>query len=154
MQRIIRTSLLVSVLALLALAPVAVRAQTPLPRPASDATVAGEVTDVNPLTVKVNGQQQLLQTSPTLTVVRDGKDVKLGDLKQGDKVAFTTNPDNTVQRIDVTDPAADRSLWLLIGLLVLVALVAVGLIWYLKQRRTSTHGGARRDDDPTIASPR
>jgi hypothetical protein len=118
---------------LLAVAPAVVRAQDP--RPPSNATLNGEVKDVNPLTVEVNGQEYLLQTAPNVLVNRDGEQVNLGELNKGDKVTFTTNPDNSVQRIDVTDPATDESTWLLIALLVVAALVVAGLIWYLSQRR-------------------
>src|SRR5262245_12589070 len=106
MSRFAKVGLALPVVAiLLALAPVATRAQ---PRPPGDATVAGEVTSVNPLKVKLaNGQEQLLQTSPTVVVVREGKEVKLGDLEKGDKVVFSTNPDNSVQRMDVTETATD-----------------------------------------------
>ena len=156
MSRITRMGLLLPVaVALLTLAPLAARAQTPEPRPPSNATLAGEVTDVNPLKVKVNGEERLLQTSPTVTVVRDGKEVKLGDLEKGDKVTFTTNPDNTVQRMDVTETAgADMSKWLLIGLIVLAALVIAGLVWYMTQRRNRDRVVYRTDPDTTVTSHR
>jgi hypothetical protein len=93
------------------------------------------VTDVNPLTVKVNGQEQLLRTAPDVVVNRDGEAVNLGELNKGDKVTFTTNPDDSVQRIDVTDPATDERTWLLIALAVVAVLVVGGLVWYLTQRR-------------------
>lgn len=139
-------------IAVVAMVPVGVRAQTPLPRPASGATVTGEVRDVNPLTVRVNGQDQLLQTSPSVVVVREGKDVKLGDLKEGDKVTFTTNPDNTVQRVDVTEAASDSSLWLLIALLILGVLVLIGVVWYLSQRRGRNQPSHRADRESPLSS--
>jgi hypothetical protein len=117
----------------LALVPAIVGAQDP--RPPGNATLSGEVTDVNPLTVKVNGQEQLLRTAPDVVVNRDGEAVNLGELNKGDTVTFTTNPDDSVQRIDVTDPATDERTWLLIALLVVAALVIVGVVWYLTQRR-------------------
>jgi hypothetical protein len=126
----------------LALAPVVALAQDP--RPPANTTVSGEVKDVNPLTVEVNDQEYLLQTSSNVVVNRDGKEVKLGELNKGDKVTFTTNPDSSVQRIDVTDSATDESTWLLIGLIVLAVLVVVGLVWYLTQRRN--RGGVAHGD--------
>ena len=134
MHRLTGLGILAAVFTLVvAVTPATVRAQDP--RPPANITLNGEVTDVNPLTVKVNGQEYLLQTAPAVVVNRDGKEVKLGELNKGDNVAFTTNPDTTVQRIDVTDPATDERTWLLIGLLVLAALAAVVLVWYLTQRR-------------------
>src|SRR5215207_6360660 len=134
MSRLKAIAVMAPVLAVLvAFAPAAVRAQDP--RPPGGATLAGEVKDVNPLTVEVNDQEYLLQTSGTVVVNRDGKEVKLGELNKGDKVAFSTNPDGSVQRIDVTDPATDERTWLLIALLVVAALVVAGLVWYLTQRR-------------------
>jgi hypothetical protein len=97
--------------------------------------VNGEVTDVNPLKVKAGEQEFLLQTAPAVVVNRDGKEVNLGELNKGDKVTFVTGPDSSVQRIDVTDPATDERTWLLLGLLAIAALVVLGLVWYLTQRR-------------------
>lgn len=126
-------TLVLALAAGLALLPAVVGAQDP--RPPGNATLSGEVTDVNPLTVKVNGQEQLLRTAPDIVVNRDGQSVNLGELNKGDNVTFTTNPDNSVQRIDVTDPATDERTWLLIALLVVAAVVIAGLVWYLTQRR-------------------
>src|SRR5215203_2825102 len=127
----------VLMLAAVALAPTATQAQTPAPqRPPGNATLTGEVQDVNPLTVRVDGQDRLLQTAPNIVVNRDGKEVKLGDLEEGDTIAFTTNPDNSVARIDVTAMADDdSSRWLLVGLLVLLAIAAALAVWYFTQRR-------------------
>jgi hypothetical protein len=86
--------------------------------------------------VKVNGQEQLLRTAPDVVVNREGEAVNLGELNKGDQVTFTTNPDDSVQRIDVTDPATDERTWLLIALLVVAVLVVAGLVWYLTQRRS------------------
>ena len=135
MNRLQKFKLLVpALLVLLALVPASVQAQDP--RPPSGATLSGEVEDVNPLTVKVGDQEFLLQTAPNLVVNREGKEVKLGDLNKGDKVTFTTNPDNSVARIDVTDAATDESTWLMIALAALAVLVVGGLVWYLTQRRS------------------
>jgi cobalamin biosynthesis Mg chelatase CobN len=117
-------------------AAIAALAQTPAPqRPPSGATVTGEVKDVNPLTVTVNGQDQILQTAPNVVVNRDGKQVNLGELEEGDKVTFTTNPDNSVAQIDVTDPAnAEDTVWLIVGIVALLAVVGL-LAWYFLSRR-------------------
>lgn len=145
-----RLTYLIPVLAIVvAVTPLGVRAQDP--RPPGNATLSGEVTDVNPLTVKAGGQEYLLQTAPAVVVNRDGKEVNLGELNKGDKVTFTTNPDNSVQRIDVTDPATDERTWLFVGLLVLAAIAVAGLVWYLAQRRNrSTRGRGRRIKDALV----
>ena len=123
--------------ALIAFAPAVVGAQTPAPpRPPGNATLSGEVVDTNPLTVRVDGQDRLLRTAPDVVVNRDGHEVKLDKLEKGDIVSFTTNPDNSVQRIDVTDADDDAmTKWLLVGLLVLLAVVVAGVTWYMTQRR-------------------
>lgn len=129
---------------LLAFAPAVTRAQDP--RPPGNERLPGEVKDVNPLTVEVNGQDYLLQTSQSVVVNRDGKQVKLGELNKGDKVIFTTNPDSSVAQIDVTDPATDERTWLLIALIVLAVLVVAGVVWYLTQRQRRDRGGVARSD--------
>ena len=123
--------------ALIALAPALAGAQTPAPpRPPGNATLSGEVVDTNPLTVRVDGQDRLLRTAPDLVGNRDGHEVKLDKLEKGDIVSFTTNPDNSVQRIDVTDADDDATTkWLLVGLLVVLAIVVAGVVWYMTQRR-------------------
>jgi hypothetical protein len=123
--------------ALIAFAPAIAGAQTPAPpRPPGDATLSGEVVDTNPLTVRVDGQDRLLRTAPDVVVNRDGHEVKLDKLEKGDIVTFTTNPDNSVQRIDVTDADNDAlTKWLLVGLLALLALIVAGVVWYMTQRR-------------------
>jgi preprotein translocase subunit YajC len=122
---------------LVALVPAVLAAQSGEPaRPPASTTLAGEVEDVNPLTVEVGEQKYLLATAPNVVTVREGKEVKLGDLKQGDKVNFATGPDGSVSRIDVTDPvAAERNTLLTVGLLLLALLLAAAAIWYLMQRR-------------------
>jgi hypothetical protein len=135
MHRFTRLGILAAILAMVvgAVTPAAIQAQEP--RPPAGSTVSGEVTDVNPLKVKAGEQEFLLQTAPAVVVNRDGKEVNLGELNKGDKVTFVTNADSSVQRIDVTDPATDERTWLLIGLLVIAAIVVLGLVWYLTQRR-------------------
>lgn len=140
--------LIAPLLAAVALVPALVNAQDP--RPPAGQTVSGEVKDVNPLTVEVNGQDYLLATDPNIVTVREGEEVKLGDLKQGDKITFTTNPDSSVNRIEVTDPvvAEDRT-WLMIGLGVLALIVVAGILWFLSQRRST---GTRVDRGRTVSS--
>lgn len=135
MKQFTQLSMVVAILAMVAVAvaPAAVRAQEP--RPPAGSTISGEVTDVNPLKVKAGDQEYLLQTSPSVVVNRDGKEVKLGELNKGDNVSFITNPDGTVQRIDVTDAATNESTWLLIVLIAIGAIAVIGLAWYLIQRR-------------------
>ena len=141
LQRLRASAALVPLLALLlcALAPAAMHAQTPVPvpeRPPGAATLRGEVRTVNPLTIRIDGQDRTFQTTPDVVVTRDGKRVTLDDLKEGDLVSFSTNPDNAVQRLDVTDAAATAArLWVLSGVLVLLLVAATVALWSLIQQR-------------------
>jgi hypothetical protein len=118
-------------------APVA--GQTPTAVPTTGGTFTGKVTKTNPLTVNSNGQDRQINAAPNVTVMRDGKAATLGDLKVGDQVNVTSNPDNTVSRIETTSVASSgSSIWKwLIPLL--IALLVLGLIAYLLSRR-------KRDD--------
>lgn len=125
------------VVLLLALIPGGLRAQTSAPpRPPEVVALSGEVRDVNPLTVRVDGQDRRLRTAANVVVVRAGADVTLEELRVGDRVSFTTNADNLVQQVTVTKVASDdthRSL--LIGLVVFVLVAAAVLLWYLTRRQ-------------------
>lgn len=121
---------------LLALIPAEVRAQTPTPpRLPEVVALSGEVRDVNPLTVRVDGQDRVLQTTPDVVVVRDGKEMTVDALTVGDRVSFTTTADNLVQRLTVSKAASDATnRWLLFGLGILLLAAAAVLVWYLTRR--------------------
>ena len=141
LQRLWVSAALVPLLTLLvcARAPTTVHAQTPAPvpeRPPGAATLRGEVRTVNPLTIRIDGQDRIFQTTPDVVVTRDGTTVTLDDLKEGDLVAFSTNPDTAVQRLDVVERAeTDTRLWVLSGVLVLLLVAATVVLWYLTQQR-------------------
>ncbi len=154
LQRLQASAALVPLLTLLlcALAPAAMHAQTPAPvpeRPPGAATLRGEVRTVNPLTIRIDGQDRTFQTAPDVVVTRDGKRVTLDDLKEGDLVSFSTNPDNAVQRLDLTETETDARLWVLSGVLVLLLVAATVALWYLTQQR---RGRDRRE--PERGTPR
>ncbi len=124
-----------SVMVLLGLSAVAVAAQTPTPAPTTGGTFTGKVSKTSPLTVNSNGQDRQINAAPNMTVVRDGKAATVGDLKVDDQVNVTSNPDNTVAKIETTSVAkSGSSIWKwLIPLL--IALLLIGLIAYLLSRR-------------------
>ena len=64
-------SLVLSLAVGLALLPAVVGAQDP--RPPSNATLSGEVTDVNPLTVKVNGRSSCCAPRPMSSSIARAK---------------------------------------------------------------------------------
>jgi hypothetical protein len=153
MRQLKALRLLVPLVALVALAvsPALVGAQENAPRPPANTTLNGEVKDVNPLTVTVNGQDYLLATAPNVVVNRGGKEVKLGDLNRGDQVTFTTGPDTSVLRMDVTEAATDMTTWLIVGALVLLALAALAFLMMNRNRNrpvTDTRRG------PTVTTNR
>ncbi len=110
-------------------------AQTPTPAATTGGAFTGKVSKTSPLTVNSNGQDRQINPAPNITVVRDGKAATAGDLKVGDQVNVTSNPDNTVSRIETTSVAkSGSSIWKwLIPLL--IALLIIGVIAYLLSRR-------------------
>ncbi len=125
-----------SVMVLLALSAVAVAAQTPTPAPTTGGTFTGKVSKTSPLTVNSNGQDRQINAAPNMTVVRDGKAATVGDLKVDDQVNVTSNPDNTVSKIETTSvtKSGGSSIWKwLIPLLIVLALI--GLLAYFLSRR-------------------
>lgn len=124
------------VMVLLGVSAVTVAAQTPTPAPTTGGTFTGKVSKTSPLTVNSNGQDRQINAAPNMAVVRDGKAATVSDLKVGDQVNVTANPDNTVSRIETTSAATSSSagfLRWLIPLLILLALI--GLIAYFLSRR-------------------
>ncbi len=119
------------------LTSVAVAAQTPTAAPVTGgATFTGKITKTSPLTVNSNGQDRQINTTPSTTVLRDGKAAAVGDLKVGDQVNVSSNPDNTVSKIETTSVAASSSAGFLKWLIpLLIALLIIGLILWLLSRR-------------------
>ncbi len=121
---------------LLVVGGVAVAAQTPTAAPVTgSAPFTGKISKTSPLTVNSNGQDRQINTTANTTVVRDGKAAAVGDLKVGDQVNVTSNPDNTVAKVETTSVAkSGSSIWKwLIPLL--IALLILGLILWLLSRR-------------------
>ncbi len=123
------------VMGLLGLSAVTVAAQTPTPAPTTGGTFTGKVSKTSPLTVNSNGQDRQINAAPNMAVVRDGKAATVSDLKVGDQVNVTANPDNTVSKIETTSAAkSGSSIWKwLIPLL--IALLIIGLLAYFLSRR-------------------
>ena len=134
-----------SVMVLLGLSAVGVAAQTPTPAATTGGAFTGKVSKTSPLTVHSNGQDRQINPAPNMTVVRDGKAATAGDLKVGDQVNVTSNPDNTVSRIETTSVAkSGSSIWKwLIPLL--IALLIIGVIAYLLSRRKKDDFVLERD---------
>jgi hypothetical protein len=134
-----------SVTVLLGLTMVSVAAQTPTPAATTGGTFTGKISKTSPLTVNSNGQDRQINAAPNMTVVRDGKAATAGDLKVGDQVNVTSNPDNTVSRIETTSVAkSGTSIWKwLIPLL--IALLIIALIAYLLSRRKKNDFVLERD---------
>lgn len=65
----------------------------------------GKVSKVSPFTVNSNGQDRVVNPGPNIAVTRDGKAAQLADLKVGDQVNVTANPDGTASRIEQTGGA-------------------------------------------------
>lgn len=99
-------------------------------------TFAGEVRATgDALTVRSNGGERRVAVGPNVVVTRNGKPATLAELRRGDAVSVTTNPDGSTQRIDAEarrDAGAGPWAWLaplLLGLLLL------GLLYWLVSRR-------------------
>ncbi len=134
-----------SVTVLLGLSMVSVVAQTPTAAPTTGGTFTGKVSKTSPLTVNSNGQDRQVNTTASTTIVRDGKTATVGDLKVGDQVNVTSNPDNTVSRVETTSVAKSGSnIWKwLIPLL--IALIVIGLLAYFLSRRKKDDFALERD---------
>jgi len=119
---------------LLMLSVGSVAAQTPTAAPVTGGgTFSGKITKTNPLTVNSSGQDRQVNATANTAIVRDGKAATVGDLKVGDQVNVTSNPDNTVSRIETTGAASSGLPSWLIPLL--IALLILGAILYLLSRR-------------------
>ncbi len=107
--------------------------------PAAGGTFTGEATTAGaagaPLAARVAGQDRTFVPAPGVVVTRDGKDAALGDIKAGDTVVVTTNPDGTAARIAATSkPNPLGFLRWLLPLLLLLALLGL-LLFFLARRR-------------------
>ena len=108
-------------------------ATTPANPAAAPQTLTGEVTRVGqPLTVRADGQDRQITTAPAVAVTRDGRSAQIGDIRTGDRVVTTLNPDGTAQRIEAT--SANGLPWWLLPLLGLLAL-GLGLLWFAAKRK-------------------
>ncbi|MDQ2785046.1 MAG: hypothetical protein M3Y58_08595 [Chloroflexota bacterium] len=113
-----------------------VAAQTPTAAPTTGGTFTGKISKTSPLTVNSNGQDRQVNTTASTTVIRDGKAATVGDLKVGDQVNVTSNPDNTVAKIETTSIAASSNTGFLKWLIpLLIVLLIIGLILWLLSRR-------------------
>jgi len=115
---------------------VAAAGETPTPVPVTGgATFTGKVSKTNPLTVNSNGQDRQVNTTANTTVVRDGKAATVGDLKVGDQVNVSSNPDNTVSRVETTSATQSSAGFLKWLIPLLIALLIIGLLAYFLSRR-------------------
>jgi len=116
---------------------VGVAAQTPTAAPTTGGTFTGKISKTSPLTVSSNGQDRQINATASTTVIRDGKTATVGDLKVGDQVNVTSNPDNTVSKIETTSIAASSNTGFLKWLIpLLIVLIILGIIlWLLSRRR-------------------
>ncbi|MGI8690340.1 MAG: hypothetical protein ACR2M3_17310 [Thermomicrobiales bacterium] len=132
-----RAILTCSVMVLLGLSMVGVAAQTPTAAPTTGGTFTGKISKTSPLTVSSNGQDRQINATASTTVIRDGKTATVGDLKVGDQVNVTSNPDNTVSKIETTSIAASSNTGFLKWLIpLLIVLIILGIIlWLLSRRR-------------------
>ncbi len=127
------------VMVLLGVSAVTVAAQTPTPAPTTGGTFTGKVSKTSPLTVNSNGQDRQINAAPNMAVVQDGKAATVSDLKVGDQVNVTANPDNTVSRIETTSATTSSSTGFLKWLIpLLIALLIIGLLAYFLSRRKKT----------------
>ena len=132
---------------LLVVGGVAVAAQTPTAAPVTgSAPFTGKISKTSPLTVNSNGQDRQVNTTANTTIVRDGKAAAVGDLKVGDQVNVTSNPDNTVAKVETTSVAKSGSAGFLKWLIpLLIALLIIGLILWLLGRRKKVAFVLERD---------
>jgi len=118
-------------------APVAATPQASAP--AVGGTFTGEATGNGaagaPLAARIDGQDRTFTPAQNVAVTRDGKDAALGDIRSGDTVVVTTNPDGTAARIAATSkPNPLGFLRWLLPLLLLLALLGL-LLFFLARRR-------------------
>ena len=105
--------------------------------PGTGTTLTGEVRQTgDALTVRSDGQDRQIRTASNVVVTRDGQTASLADIRTGDEVSVTTNPDGTAQRIDATSTDGGGMDWARWLLPLLLALALLGLLlWFLMRRR-------------------
>lgn len=107
---------------------------------AAGGTFTGEATQAGangtPLAARIDGQDRAFTPAQDVIVTRDGRDARLGDIRAGDTVAVTTNPDGTAARIAATSKPGNPLGFLrwLLPLLLLLGLLAL-LLFFLGRRR-------------------
>lgn len=144
-----------TVLLMISVGGVAVAAQTPTAAPVTGgATFTGKITKTSPLTVNSNGQDRQVNPTGSTTIVRDGKAATANDLKVGDQVNVTSNPDNTVSRIETTNAAKSSSGFLKWLIPLLILLLLIGLIAYFLSRRKKDAFVLERDRTNTTPGDR
>ena len=122
---------------------------------AAGGTFTGEATQAGangtPLAVRVGGRERAFTPTQDLIVTRDGREARLGDIRAGDTVVVTTNPDGAAARIDATSTSGNPLGFLrwLLPLLVLLGLLAL-LFFFLGRRRRDSFILER---DTTVAMP-
>lgn len=110
-------------LGLVLLSVAGLSAQTPAPA-AGTYRGAIEETGAAP-TVMVDGEERPLIAAPNATIVRGDQTVQLADLKKGDEVTVTLNPDGSAARVEAIpdDDGGWFKWWYLLPLLLLLLLI-------------------------------
>lgn len=146
--RLARRLLAPAVLLLLVVASATSVSAQSTPTPVANSQFSGRVTNLNPLTVNSNGQDRRVTAGPNAVITRGGGNVAVGDLRVGDVVNVTANPDGTASRIETTEAAQDGlPSWLiplLLGLLLLGA-----LLYFLTRRGKKDNFVLERDRNTT-----
>lgn len=147
----VRRGLVAPLMALLLLVGTvgAVSAQTATSAPTTGGTFTGKITKTSPLTVNSNGQDRQVNLAPNATVIRDGKAATAADLKVGDQVNVTSNPDNSVARVETTSAATGGSNILKWLIPLLIALLLLALVLALLSRRRKSDFVLERDNTGT-----
>jgi hypothetical protein len=123
-------------LGILAFTALGVAAQTATSAPTTGGMFTGKITKTNPLTVNSNGQDRQVNLAPNAVITRGGNTITANDLKVGDQVNVTSNPDNSVSRVDVTNTASAFPAWLIP---LIIALIVLALLAWLLSRRRRTN---------------
>ena len=95
----------------------------------------GEVTRTGEaLAVRTDDGERPVAVTPNVVVTRDGRTAQLSDIRRGDDVRVTTNPDGSVRRVDATsDDGGNRWEWL--APLLLLALLPLLFLFGRRRRR-------------------
>jgi len=101
-------------------------------------------------TVRTGDGERQIQPGPGLVVMRDGRSASLTDIRAGDRVAVTTNPDGTARRVDARSAAAlaaddDANRWRWLAPLALLIPLFGALFFLLGRRRRHDYVVERRE---------